>query len=534
MSTTMSTTVSTPISTAGAQSAAKRGPVGTVLSDPAEAAGAASTTPKAPGEGRSKPRSSRDPKAFATATDALLTKMQRAGLPELMIQTFCHYYEQLVAGASGYIHNADAQPVSALPSVAELTAADAAAGRAALDQAVCIKLNGGLGTSMGMQGAKSLLTVKEHWSFLDIIVKQILHLREQHQARLPLVLMNSFSTERDTLTALHHHPGFRQEIPLSFLQHKEPKLWKADLWPAEWPADPAKEWCPPGHGDLYAALVTSGLLRRLLREGYTYAFVSNSDNLGATLDPSILGYLSRHEVPFMLEVAQRTAADRKGGHLAQRPDGQLILREIAQCPAEELESFQDIERYRYFNTNNLWIHLPSLQRLLDERNGILGLPIIRNEKPIDPTQPDSDRVYQLETAMGSAIASFAGAQALVVPRSRFVPVKKNNDLLLLWSDLYQLDAANNLVVNPERLERGYADLPLVTLDARFYQLIDDARARFPHGAPSLLDCESLEVEGDVTFGRNVTIRGHVRIVHSGEGSFWVADESVLENETIGA
>src|SRR5690606_26731533 len=144
------------------------------------------------------------------------------------------------------------------------------------------------------------------------------------------------------------------------------------------------------------------------------------------------------QLPFLMEVADRTRADSKGGHLARRPDGQLILREIAQCPPDELEKFQDIDRYGYFNTNNLWLHLPTLRKILDERKGVLGLPLIRNEKPVDPTNLKSYRVYQLETAMGSAIAVFPGAQAVCVPRTRFLPIKKNNDLLVLWSDAYCL------------------------------------------------------------------------------------------------
>lgn len=468
-------------------------------------------------------------KPISTATDAFITKMRRAGLPALMIDVFCHYYNQLVAGASGFIHDAEAQPVASLPYFDGLTNKDEEIGREILDRVVCLKLNGGLGTSMGITGPKSLLPAKNEQSFLDIIVQQIVHLRQTYDVRLPLVLMNSFNTEQETLAALNQHTEFRQRVPMSFLQHKEPKVRTADLQPVDWPADPAKEWCPPGHGDLYAALVTSGLLQRLLEEGYRYAFVSNSDNLGATLDARILGYLTTNEIPFMMEVAERTAADRKGGHLAQRPDGQLILREIAQCPEENLESFQDINRYRYFNTNNLWIHLPTLQRLLDERGGILGLPLIRNEKPVDPTNQDSERVYQLETAMGSAIASFAGAQALCVPRSRFVPVKKNNDLLVLWSDAYILTAANNLVLNPERQAQGFGTPPLVSLDERYYQLIDDMRLRFPQGAPSLLACEQLAIKGDVTFGQNVVVRGNVQIINEGKGTLYIEDNRVLEN-----
>ncbi len=473
-----------------------------------------------------------DKERFATATDAIVNKMQRAGLPSLMIETFLHYYTQLAAGESGFIYNSEAQPITELPDFTELTAADEAIGRKALDQVVCLKLNGGLGTSMGMQGPKALLPAKTKLSFLDIIVHQVLHLRKTYDVRLPLLLMNSFSTERETLQALQGHSTFAQDLPLSFLQHKEPKVWKSDLWPAEWPTDPAKEWCPPGHGDLYAALTTSGLLRYLIQDGYQYAFISNSDNLGATLDLRILGYLTQHDVPFLMEVAERTAADRKGGHLAQRADGQLILREIAQCPAEELTSFQDINRYRYFNTNNLWIHLPTLQRVLDERNGILGLPLIRNEKPVDPSDPQSERIYQLETAMGSAIASFPGAQALSVPRERFVPVKKNNDLLLLWSDAYQMTAEHHLVVSHLRAEHGYTQLPVITLDDRYYQLIDEMRQRFPHGAPSLVDCATLDVKGDVTFGRDVVIKGNVRIIHEGEGRVYIEDGTVLAEETF--
>ena len=204
------------------------------------------------------------------------------------------------------------------------------------------------------------------------------------------------------------------------------------------PADREKEWCPPGHGDIYTALVTSNMLELLLSEGYEYAFVSNSDNLGAELDLQILGYFAANRVPFLMEVADRTPADRKGGHLAQRPDGQLILRESAQCPPDEEAEFQDIKRYRYFNTNNLWINLRSLEHRLEEHQGVMPLPLIRNEKPVDPPNPETPRVYQLETAMGAAIAVFEGAQAMRVPRSRFAPVKKNSDLLVIMSDAYRL------------------------------------------------------------------------------------------------
>jgi UTP--glucose-1-phosphate uridylyltransferase len=438
-------------------------------------------------------------------------KMKRAALPPLVIDLFRHYYAQVLDGETGFISGATALPVGELAELAAIHGHYRQEGRAALERAVVVKLNGGLGTSMGMNSPKSLLTAKDGLSFLDIIVRQVLQLRQTTGARLPLVLMDSFHTHRPTLAALRGYPGFRQDVPVSFLQHKTPKITKADLSPAVWPADPSKEWCPPGHGDLYAALATSGMLDQLLEAGYEYAFVSNADNLGATLDVDVLGYFAANEMPFLMEVAHRTQADSKGGHLARRPDGQLLLREIAQCPPDELESFQDVEHYAYFNTNNLWLHLPTLHQLLTERKGVLGLPLIRNEKPVDPTHPQSYRVYQLETAMGSAIAVFEGAEALCVPRSRFIPIKKNSDLLVLWSDVYRLTDEYHLeLADPER------NPPLVNLDDRFYQLFDDLTARFPHGAPSLVQADELRVAGDVYFGRGVKISGTVMICQTSE------------------
>ena len=292
---------------------------------------------------------------------------------------------------------------------------------------------------MGLTGAKSLLEAKDGLSFLDIIARQVLALRAEHDARLPLVLMDSFSTREDSLAALAAHEDLDVGLPLDFLQNKEPKLRVDDLTPVEWPDDPALEWCPPGHGDLYTALVTSGMLDALLERGFEYAFVANSDNLGAVLDPRILAWLRAEQIPFLMEVTDRTEADRKGGHLAKRrEDGRLVLRETAQTPEEDLEALQDISRHRYVNTNNLWVDLRALDAAMRERDGVLGLPMIRNEKTVDPSDKSSPAVYQIETAMGAAIEVFEGARALRVPRTRFAPVKTTDDLLALRSDAYEL------------------------------------------------------------------------------------------------
>ncbi len=431
--------------------------------------------------------------------DPVAERMRDADLPEIAIRTFEYYFNQLAAGRTGLIAETEIQPVDDLPGMHDITAEHEQAGTAALPHSILLKLNGGLGTGMGLAGAKSLLAVKEGHTFLDIIARQAL------KGGIPLVLMNSFSTREDTLAALAAYPDLARDIPLDFLQHKVPKITTTDLRPVHWPADPELTWCPPGHGDIYTALVTSGMLDLLLAAGYRTAFVSNADNLGAIMDPAILGYFVAQELPFMMEVSDRAEADRKGGHLAMSPDGQLLLRESAQCAPQDSAMFQDITRHRFFNTNNLWLNLRSLRDLLDRNDGILGLPMIRNTKTVDPRDPASPGVYQLETAMGSAIGVFRGAGALRVPKSRFAPIKKTNDLLDVRSDNYILTDDFQVRANSaRRLARAVIDL-----DPDYYGFVDQLEERFPHGAPSLLACERLSVRGDIRFGRDVVLSGVV-------------------------
>jgi UTP--glucose-1-phosphate uridylyltransferase len=446
---------------------------------------------------------------------AALDKMRAEGLSETAIETFGHYERLLRKGERGTLPESELEPLDDLPDAGELPASDGAA----LGQAVVLKLNGGLGTSMGMTQAKSLLEVKEGLSFLDVIVRQILHLRERHAARVPLLLMNSFATRDDTLAALERYPELPVAgVPLDFLQGKVPKLLADGYEPVGWPADPALEWAPPGHGDVYTSLAGSGMLGELLERGYRYLFLSNSDNLGAVLDPRILDWFAREELPFLSESTDRTEGDRKGGHLARRrSDGGLVLRETAQTREEDREAFEDVSRHRYFNCNNVWVDLRALERRLAEHDGVLGLPMIVNRKTVDPNDPSSPAVVQLETAMGAAIGVFEGAAALRVPRSRFTPVKTTNDLLVVRSDAYRL--ADDWTVSTAREQP-----PLVSLDSEYYRLMGDFEPRFAHGPPSLVDCERLIVEGDVTFGRGVTVRGEVKVT----GPRTIADGEVLE------
>src|SRR5690349_6198055 len=442
--------------------------------------------------------------------------MREEGVADAAINNFEHYYRQLEAGETGLMPESSIEPVTDIASLDELPS-DPDAESEALQKAIVLRLNGGLGTSMGLTAAKSLLEAKDGLSFLDIIARQVLALRESHDARLPLVLMDSFSTRDDSLTALSEYAGLRSDVQQDFLQNKEPKVRVDDLMPVEWPQEPSLEWCPPGHGDLYTALVTSGMLAELLEHGYEHAFVANSDNLGAVLEPRILAWIRAERIPCLMEVTDRTEADRKGGHVARRrEDGRLVLRETAQTPEEDLEALQDINRHRYVNTNNLWLDLRALDAAMRERDGVLGLPMIRNEKTVDPSDKSSPAVYQLETAMGAAIEVFEGARALNVPRTRFAPVKTTDDLPALRSDAYRL-------TDDARVELARDGVPIITLDSDHYKLIRDFDQRFPKGPPSLKEAERFEVEGDVTFGADGAAKGKVKV----EGPAEIADGTEL-------
>jgi UTP--glucose-1-phosphate uridylyltransferase len=263
------------------------------------------------------------------------------------------------------------------------------------------------------------------------------------------------------------------------------------------------------------------MLQRLVDGGYRYAFVSNADNLGARPDPRLAAWFAGLGAPFASESCRRTSSDRKGGHLAvRRSDGRLVLRESAQTRAEDADAFADTDRHRFFNSNNLWLDLEALAETLSAQQGVLGLPIIRNVKTVDPADPGSPEVVQIETAMGAAIEVFDNAAAIEVDRSRFLPVKTTNDLLALRSDVYELSPDAQV-----RLVEGRELAPFVDLD-KPYKLVDAFEARFPHGPPSLVRCDSLRVSGDWTFGARVQVVGDA-VVGADGSSGTVPDGSVL-------
>jgi UTP--glucose-1-phosphate uridylyltransferase len=442
------------------------------------------------------------------ALEQCLQKMRAAGISQAAIDNFSHYWQLCADGATGLIPEATIRPLLDPPQLDHVDVSDADA-RAALQQTVVIKLNGGLGTSMGLDRAKTLLTVRDGLSFLDLIVQQVRHARTEYDARLPLVFMNSFRTRDDTLEHLSRYPDLAVDgLPLDFLQNAEPKILADGLGPVSWPADPNLEWCPPGHGDLYPALWGTGLLDALVDAGFRYATVANGDNLGAAPNATLAGWFAASGAPYAAEVCPRTANDRKGGHLGVRiADGQLILRDTAQTAPEEMDFFTDEHRHPFFHANNLWLDLVQVRETLRARHGVLGLPLIRNDKTVDPADPTSPKVIQLESAMGAAIEVFPGATAIAVGRDRFLPVKTTNELMLLRSDVFDLGADGRLHSQVERI-------PAIDLDSEHYKLIDDFDALVTV-APSLRAAESLRVRGPWHFDAPAAVVGAVDLADPG-------------------
>jgi UTP--glucose-1-phosphate uridylyltransferase len=436
----------------------------------------------------------------ADALQQCLDKMAAAGISQLATDNFAHYWRQCADGVTGVIPEASIRPLTEVASLTEVQvgAEDAAE---AIGKTVIIKLNGGLGTSMGLDQAKTLLPVRDGKNFLDLIIAQVRSARRTHGARLPLVFMNSFRTRDDTMAHLAGYPDLAVDgLPLDFVQNAEPKIRADDLSPVEWPADPSLEWCPPGHGDLYPALWGSGLLDALIGAGFRYASIANGDNLGAAPDATLAGWFAASGAPYAAELCARTVNDRKGGHLAVRiADEQLILRDTAQTAPEEMAYFTDEFRHPYFHTNNLWVDLVALRALLEQRRGVLGLPLIRNDKTVDPADSGSPAVYQLESAMGAAIEVFPGSTAIVVGRDRFLPVKTTNELMLLRSDLFELAPDGRLLAQ--------APIPEISLDGH-YKLVDDFDALVPV-VPSLRRATSLVVKGEWHFDEPSAIVGDV-------------------------
>ena len=387
--------------------------------------------------------------------------------------------------------------------------------RNALECLIICKLNGGLGTTMGCEGPKSSIIVRDGLSFLDIIVKQLNDLMGHHRISVPLFLMNSFYTHEETLRMLDK---YRDGLYIdTFLQNCFPRIRVENDTLLDESEFGVAAWYPPGHGDFFDCIYHQGLLDRWLREGRKLLFISNSDNLGASVDERIASWMLESGCSFLMEVTDKTSADVKGGTLYQEAGG-LRLLEVAQVSPENLDEFCNTEKFKIFNTNNIWINLVHLKDRYEK--GVFRLPVIVNPKNIHGVD-----VVQLETAMGFGIDNFLNSVGLVVPRRRYLPVKKTSDLFLAQSDLFLLKDGH-LIRNPAR---SLSDLPNIQFGSDLAKL-SDYEEKISE-IPSIIDLESLQIEGDVRFGKGVVMKGKV-MLSAKNYALTVSANSFIDNEEI--
>ncbi|MCG6149587.1 UTP--glucose-1-phosphate uridylyltransferase [Leptospira levettii] len=440
-----------------------------------------------------------------TVDQLIRETMKQAGLSDAFIVDFISKVDAVRNGETGIVRweeVGDLDPKSdeiSLESIHDSYPLDTTL----LSKLVVIKLNGGLGTSMGLDKAKSLIPIKGNLSFLSVMAKQIEYLRNKYGIDVPLLFMDSYNTQEDSQRELIQS-GFKQSLRSSFLQHKVPRLDANTFVPIKTNVE-KENWCPPGHGDIYFTMMEEGILDELLSKGFEIAFLSNGDNLGATVDPQIVSYLLKEDIHFAMEMTPKTLADKKGGAIYRKLVGgkmiQYELLETAQVPKEHEHEFSGLGKFRTFSTNNLWINLRALKERFQKGNFSLSLIV-------NPKQVSGKDVIQLETAMGSAVGNFSKFKGIIIPRDRFAPVKKTEDYLIRRSDAYVLNEDYSLTMTKERKEKGLGEV-LVSLDEKFYKKIQQFDALFV-ALPSLVECEELVVEGEILFDVPVKIKGKVK------------------------
>jgi len=386
-----------------------------------------------------------------------------------------------------------------------------------LNKLVVVKLNGGLGTSMGCVGPKSIIEVRDGLTFLDMTVMQIQAINHEYGVKVPLVLMNSFNTHQDTLKIVEK---YKDDVEIkTFNQSKFPRIERNTRMPLAKDFSDKSEWYPPGHGNIYESLHNSGLLDELVEAGKEYIFISNVDNLGATVSTSILNHFASMECDYIMEVTDKTMADVKGGTLVRMGDHVELL-EIAQVAPQHVVDFKSIKKFKVFNTNNIWVKASAVKEAVE--NDVLELDIIVNNK-----KHNGRSIIQLETAVGSAMRFFKGAHGINVPRSRFLPVKKCTDLLLVKSGIY-INRGGSLVRSSERVQENN---PLIKFSTDHFKTVADFDQRFEN-MPNIVDLEHLTVAGDVYFGANVTLQGTVIIVASNKDRIDIPPGAILKDKIV--
>src|SRR5690606_30837738 len=256
---------------------------------------------------------------------------------------------------------------------------------------------------------KALVEALPGRTFLDLRVSEVRALEQRFGRRPPLYLMTSYATDQDTRQALGseldagHVAVFRQHVSLRLTPN-------GDLYLDE---SGAPSLHAHGHGDFLDAFRESGLLDKFIAGGGRTIMVANLDNLGAALDPAVIGFHLSRGAPCTSEVVDKVGSDRGG--IPVRLDGKLVVLEEFRLPADFAPS-----RVTVFNVNTFCFDAQTLASLE------LDYTYFRVEKQVDGAS-----VIQFERLINE-LTFVLKTQYLRVPRSgpqsRFLPVKDFDEL----------------------------------------------------------------------------------------------------------
>lgn len=464
-----------------------------------------------------------DPVAlYSSQQQAALDKLVALGKmtkPEATVcnRLFTRFYQQKLSEGVE-LNWADVQPMPKdnVLDIEELTKQHFTPERISefLEKLVVLKLNGGVGTSMGCSYPKSCIEVKDNLTFLHMTLKQIDFINKRYGTHVPLVLMNSERTDEMTREVIERaKKDLKVDVDVYFFnQPVFPRADEETLLPTTAVSvDNQEFWYPPGHASVLTSFKESGLAEKFSRIGKEWVFISNADNLGATPDGDILGNIitfrdsnaakgsEEQKYSFFMETTPKTLLDVKGGTPILYK-GSTFLLEASQIPKGRENDVYDIKRFTLFNTANIWINL---------QDWIAGesfdLPIIFNPKTIQGDKGPA-RVVQLEMGVGAALSHFK-SKILSVPRRRFIPVKLTCDLLRLQSDLFTFHEDG--VVEPTT-----SDAPVIVLSKDFSS-VEDYKRRVS-GSVSLIRAKRVVLDGDIRLQGPVAFEGEVEIHRAGE------------------
>mmetsp|Transcript_5211 Transcript_5211/g.9386 ORF Transcript_5211/g.9386 Transcript_5211/m.9386 type:complete len:574 (-) Transcript_5211:420-2141(-) len=397
-----------------------------------------------------------------------------------------------------------------------------------LNKLAILRLNGGLGTSMGCKGPKSGIEVRNSQSFLDMAVHQVEYLNTKHGVDVPLVLMNSIHTDEETKRILSRYEN-RHVFIRHFRQSCFPRVNRSSLEPLAtegYTPETEQFWYPPGHGDVFGSLARSGMLQQLISMGKEYIFISNIDNLGATVDLNILYHLMENDYEFCMEVTKRESQDLFGGTLVQY-EGKPLLLEAAGVNKQLGDILRRDKRFDKFNTNNLWVNLRNLQSLFAVKKS-LDIPVMLREKTTVDARGVETGTIAFKSAAGAAISLFKNVVVISVSRARFLPVKTTDDLFAVQSDLFTIQHGALRLSNKRTIS---PPVPTVKLGPNF-RSIEEYSKRLPFGVPDLVELEHLTVSGDVHFRNHVQLKGTVIIVAEKGQHIDICSGSVIRDKVI--